>query len=202
MNITLRVWRQESPRADGKMAVYRVNDISEHMSFLEMLDVLNERLTLRGEDPLPSTATAVKASAALCGVVINRVAHDRANDDMPATHALALDGDVVDVEPWRADPFPVIKDLVVDRSAFDRSSRPAAHSAPTGTAPDAPSTPVPNGMPTVPSMPRSASAVAPACHLPQRLGHAVHRREDRPSRSSSARSPERFFRAVGVDHSA
>ena len=67
MNITLRVWRQANPRAAGKMAVYKVNDVSEHMSFLEMLDVLNERLTLRGGIPLRSTVTAVKASVA-CAV--------------------------------------------------------------------------------------------------------------------------------------
>jgi succinate dehydrogenase / fumarate reductase iron-sulfur subunit len=130
MNVTLRVWRQAHPRAKGKMAVYRVDDLSEHMSFLEMLDVLNERLTLQGEDPI---------------ALINGVAHGPQQTTTCQLHMRSFkDGDVIDVEPWRADPFPVIKDLVVDRSAFDRIIQAGGYiSAPTGTAPDAHANPVP-----------------------------------------------------------
>src|SRR5688500_13029397 len=75
MNITVRVWRQADPYADGKMAIYKVNDISEHMSFLEMLDVLNERLTLRGDDPIAFDSDCREGICGMCGLVINGVAH-------------------------------------------------------------------------------------------------------------------------------
>ena len=116
------------------MAVYQVNDVSEDMSFLEMLDVLNERLTLQATIPSPSTATAVKGICGMCGLVINGVAHGPEQTTTCQLHMRSFsDGDVIDVEPWRAEPFPVIKDLVVDRSAFDRIIQAGGYiSAPTG----------------------------------------------------------------------
>ena len=145
MNVTLRVWRQANAQAKGKMAVYRVNDISEDMSFLEMLDVLNERLTLRGEDPIAFDSDCREGICGTCGLVINGVAHGPQQTTTCQLHMRSFeDGDVIDVEPWRAGPFPVIKDLVVDRSAFDRIIQAGGYiSAPTGTAPDAHATPVP-----------------------------------------------------------
>src|SRR5215217_1942859 len=131
------------------MAVYRVNDISEDMSFLEMLDVLNERLTMEGQDPIAFDSDCREGICGTCGLVINGVPHGRADSPVPTTtcqlHMRSFsDGDVIDIEPWRAEPFPVIKDLVVNRGAFDRIIQAGGYiSAPTGTAPDAHAMPVP-----------------------------------------------------------
>lgn len=149
MKITVRVWRQPGPDAEGQMVSYPVEDVSEHMSFLEMLDVLNERLTLAGEDPIAFDSDCREGICGQCGVVINGVAHGRANSPVPTTtcqlHMRSFsDGDVIDIEPWRAEPFPVLKDLVVDRGAFDRIIAAGGYiSANTGAAPDAHATPVP-----------------------------------------------------------
>jgi succinate dehydrogenase / fumarate reductase iron-sulfur subunit len=144
MNITVRVWRQTDPYAEGKMAIYKVNDISEHMSFLEMLDVLNERLTLRGDDPIAFDSDCREGICGMCGLVINGVAHGPLQTTTCQLHMRSFkDGDVIDIEPWRADAFPVVKDLVVDRGAFDRIIQAGGYiSAPTGTAPDAHAAPV------------------------------------------------------------
>ena len=144
MNVTVRVWRQKDRYSDGKMAIYAVNDISEDMSFLEMLDVLNERLTLRGDDPIAFDHDCREGICGTCGVVINGVAHGPLQTTTCQLHMRSFsDGDVIDIEPWRADAFPVVKDLVVDRGAFDRIIASGGYiSAPTGTAPDAHATPV------------------------------------------------------------
>ena len=127
------------------MAVYRVPDVSEHMSFLEMLDVLNERLTLRGDEPIAFDSDCREGICGMCGLVINGVAHGPLQTTTCQLHMRSFkDGDVIDIEPWRADGFPVIKDLVVDRGAFDRIIQAGGYiSAPTGTAPDSHATPVP-----------------------------------------------------------
>ena len=149
MNITVRVWRQAGPKDAGKMVSYDVPDVSEHMSFLEMLDVLNERLTMEGDDPIAFDSDCREGICGMCGVVINGVPHGRGDSPVQTTtcqlHMRSFsDGDVIDIEPWRADPFPVVKDLVVDRSAFDRIIQSGGFiSAPTGTAPDAHAAPVP-----------------------------------------------------------
>jgi len=139
MNITLRVWRQPNAEATGRMVGYQVPDVSETMSFLEMLDVLNERLTLDGEDPIAFDHDCREGICGQCGVVINGVAHGPQQTTTCQLHMRSFsDGDVIDVEPWRADAFPVIKDLVVNRGAFDRIIQAGGFiSAPTGTAPDA-----------------------------------------------------------------
>jgi succinate dehydrogenase / fumarate reductase iron-sulfur subunit len=144
VKVTLRVWRQADSRAKGKMAVYQIDDVSEHMSFLEMLDVLNERLTLKGDDPIAFDSDCREGICGMCGLVINGVAHGPGQTTTCQLHMRSFkDGDVIDVEPWRAEPFPVIKDLVVDRGAFDRIIQAGGYiSAPTGTAPDAHATPV------------------------------------------------------------
>ncbi|HLS62704.1 MAG TPA: succinate dehydrogenase/fumarate reductase iron-sulfur subunit [Ruania sp.] len=145
MNITLRVWRQPDSDAPGKMHTYQVADVSEDMSFLEMLDVLNEQLTVEGEDPIAFDSDCREGICGMCGLVINGLSHGPgSNVTTCQVHMRSFsDGDVIDVEPWRAEPFTVIKDLVVDRSSFDRIIQAGGYiTAPTGTAPEANSIPV------------------------------------------------------------
>lgn len=146
MNITVRIWRQKNAQDKGTMVSYPLTDISEHMSFLEMLDVLNEQLTLEGHDPVAFDSDCREGICGMCGVVINGVAHgpEAAVTTCQLHMRTFQDGDVIDIEPWRANAFPVIKDLVVDRSAFDRIIEAGGYiSAPTGSAPEANNLPVP-----------------------------------------------------------
>ena len=121
MNITLRVWRQPSADASGRMVSYSVPDVSEDMSFLEMLDVLNERLTLSGDDPIAFDHDCREGICGTCSLMIDGQAHGPQKGT--ATCQLHMrkfaDGAEIVIEPWRATAFPVIKDLMVDRSAFD-----------------------------------------------------------------------------------
>jgi succinate dehydrogenase / fumarate reductase iron-sulfur subunit len=145
VNITLRIWRQPNAEAQGRMVTYQVADVSPDMSFLEMLDMLNEDLTVKGEEPVAFDHDCREGICGMCGVVINGVAHGPSVTTTCQLHMRSFsDGAVIDVEPWRAEPFPVIKDLVVDRTAFDRIIQAGGFiSAPTGTAPDAHAAPVP-----------------------------------------------------------
>ena len=145
MNITVRVWRQPDPESEGRMVSYPCEDVSPDMSFLEMLDVLNERLILAGEVPIAFDHDCREGICGSCGVVINGQAHGPVQTTSCQLHMRSFsDGDTIDVEPWRAAAFPVIKDLVVDRSAFDRIIASGGYiTAPTGSAPEAHSTPVP-----------------------------------------------------------
>ena len=145
MNITLRVWRQKNPGDKGGMVTYQVEDVSPDMSFLEMLDVVNERLTLDGDEPIAFDHDCREGICGSCGVVINGVPHGPEVTTTCQLHMRSFsDGDVIDVEPWRSGSFPVIKDLVVNRGAFDRIIQAGGYiSAPTGSAPDAHATPVP-----------------------------------------------------------
>src|SRR5215813_9487007 len=120
--LKLLIWRQPGPGAKGKMVPYVVEDISTEMSFLEMLDVLNEKLTLQGEDPIAFDSDCREGICGMCGFMINGVAHGpRRGTTVCQLHMRKFkDGDVLYLEPWRARAFPVVKDLVVDRSAFDR----------------------------------------------------------------------------------
>ena len=146
MNLTLHVWRQKNAKSEGRMVQLEAHDISEDMSFLEMLDVVNEGLIERGEDPIAFDHDCREGICGMCGLMINGIAHG----PQRATTACQLhmrhfrDGDTIYIEPWRAQAFPVIKDLVVDRSAFDRIIQAGGYiSVATGTAPEANSTPVP-----------------------------------------------------------
>lgn len=145
MNITLRVWRQKNPKQDGQMVTYGLEGVSKDMSFLELLDVLNEQLTVAGDEPVAFDHDCREGICGACGVVINGIAHGPEVTTTCQLHMRSFeDGDVIDVEPLRAGAFPVIKDLVVDRSAFDRIIQAGGFiTAPTGTAPDAHATPVP-----------------------------------------------------------
>lgn len=140
LNLTLKIWRQKNAADKGKMVEYKVSDISTEMSFLEMLDVLNEGLSLKGEDPVEFDSDCREGICGTCGCVINGMAHG----GFQATTACQLhmrhfkDGQTIVIEPWRARAFPVIKDLVVDRSAFDRIMAAGGYiSIKTGSAPDA-----------------------------------------------------------------
>ncbi|GLU49721.1 succinate dehydrogenase/fumarate reductase iron-sulfur subunit [Nocardiopsis ansamitocini] len=145
MNITLRVWRQKGKADEGRMVTYKVEDVSPDMSFLEMLDVLNEKLTVSGDDPIAFDHDCREGICGACGVVINGVSHGPEVTTTCQLHMRSFkDGDTIDVEPWRAKAFPVIKDLVVDRGSFDRIIQAGGYiSAPTGTAPDAHAAPIP-----------------------------------------------------------
>ncbi len=143
MNITLRVWRQANAASEGRMVTYQVQDVSPDMSFLEMLDLLNEDLTVKGEEPIAFDHDCREGICGMCGVVINGTAHGRGNSPVATTtcqlHMRSFeDGATIDVEPWRAGAFPVIKDLVVNRSAFDRIIQAGGYvSVNTGAAPEA-----------------------------------------------------------------
>ncbi|HEV3355774.1 MAG TPA: succinate dehydrogenase/fumarate reductase iron-sulfur subunit [Pseudonocardiaceae bacterium] len=145
MKLTVRVWRQSGPDDPGAMVRYTVDDISPDMSFLEMFDVLNQDLITRGEEPIAFDHDCREGICGSCGVVVNGRAHGPERTTTCQLHMRAFrDGDVIDVEPWRAKGFPVVKDLVVDRSAFDRIIQAGGYvTAPTGSAPDAHATPVP-----------------------------------------------------------
>ncbi|MEV6899488.1 succinate dehydrogenase/fumarate reductase iron-sulfur subunit [Amycolatopsis sp. NPDC051372] len=145
MKLTVRVWRQSGPDTEGRLVDYAIDGISTDMSFLEMLDTLNQQLIEAGEQPVAFDHDCREGICGSCGVVINGQAHGPETTTTCQLHMRAFsDGDVIDVEPWRAKGFPVIKDLVVDRSAFDRIIQAGGYiTAPTGAAPDAHATPVP-----------------------------------------------------------
>lgn len=140
MSLTLRVWRQAGPDRPGRMVSYQMPDVDPDMSFLELLDVLNERLILAGEDPIAFDHDCREGICGACGMVINGVPHgpERATTTCQLHMRHFADGDTIDVEPWRARAFPVIKDLMVDRGAFDRIIAAGGYiSAPAGSAPEA-----------------------------------------------------------------
>ncbi|MEX2325129.1 MAG: succinate dehydrogenase/fumarate reductase iron-sulfur subunit, partial [Nitriliruptoraceae bacterium] len=143
---TLRVWRQESADAPGRFETYEATDISSDASFLEMLDVVNERLIQQGEEPIEFMHDCREGICGTCGIMIDGQAHGPQQGT--ATCQLHMrkfdDGDEIVLEPWRANGFPVVKDLVVDRSAFDRIIEAGGYiSVDTGSAPDANLMPIP-----------------------------------------------------------
>jgi len=146
MRIKLKIWRQKNSTEKGHFKDYALDNVNEHMSFLEMLDVLNEDLTHKGEEPVAFSHDCREGICGSCGVVINGRPHGP--EQGTATCQLHMrkfdDGDSLTVEPWRAKPFPVLKDLVVDRSAFDRIQQAGGYiTVNTGSAPEANLTPIP-----------------------------------------------------------
>ncbi len=145
LNLTLKIWRQASPNDRGGFKAYQLNDVSTHMSFLEMLDVLNEQLTERGEEPVAFDHDCREGICGMCSLMIDGKAH---GPDLETTtcqlHMRRFnDGDTIVIEPWRATAFPIIKDLVVDRSAFDRIMAAGGYvSVNTGNAPDGNAIPI------------------------------------------------------------
>ncbi len=146
MNLTLHVWRQKDAATQGRFVTYPAANISADMSFLEMLDVVNEGLVAKGEDPIAFDHDCREGICGMCGVVIN----GRPHGPRPRTTACQLhmrmfeDGDELTLEPWRAKAFPVVKDLIVNRSSFDRIIAAGGFiTAPIGSAPDGNALPVP-----------------------------------------------------------
>jgi len=147
MNLTLRVWRQKNAQEAGKLVSYVASDVSPDMSFLEMLDVVNEHLIQKGEEPIAFDSDCREGICGMCSLVINGVPHGAQVQKGTATCQLHMrkfkDGDVITIEPWRARAFPVIKDLVCNRSAFDRIIQAGGFvSINTGGAPDANAIPI------------------------------------------------------------
>ena len=146
MKLVLHVWRQAAAEAKGRFVRYEAGNVNPDMSFLEMLDVLNDELATKDELPIAFDHDCREGICGTCGMVINGVAHgpERATTACQLHMRHFHDGDVIHIEPWRAAAFPVIKDLVVDRSAFDRIIEAGGYvSAQTGGAPDANAIPVP-----------------------------------------------------------
>jgi succinate dehydrogenase / fumarate reductase iron-sulfur subunit len=146
INLTLRVWRQSGPNAPGRFETYPARNISVDMSFLEMLDTVNRELQKEGKEPIAFDSDCREGICGTCGAVVNGVAHG----PLKATTLCQLhmrhfhDGEVITIEPFRAKAFPIIKDLVIDRSAFDRIIAAGGYiSVRTGQAPEAHSIPVP-----------------------------------------------------------
>ncbi|MDB9708443.1 succinate dehydrogenase/fumarate reductase iron-sulfur subunit [Salibacteraceae bacterium] len=147
MNLTLKIWRQKNPSTKGEMKTYPVSDISEDMSFLEMMDVLNEELITKGEEPVAFDHDCREGICGSCSMYINGEPHGP--DRGVATCQLHMrkfkDGDTIHIEPWRANAFPVLKDLVVDRSSFDRIIQAGGYVSvnTSGNSQDANSIPIP-----------------------------------------------------------
>jgi succinate dehydrogenase / fumarate reductase iron-sulfur subunit len=146
LNITLKVWRQDGPDDDGHFDTIKADAIKDDMSFLEMLDIVNERLTTDGAEPITFDHDCREGICGTCSLMINGQAHGPERGT--ATCQLHMrkfdDGDTITVEPWRAAAFPIIKDLMVDRSAFDRIIEAGGFiTAQTGGAPDANLIPIP-----------------------------------------------------------
>ena len=122
MDLTLKIWRQKGPDSKGKMVDYKVTDISEHMSFLEMMDVLNEQLVANNEEPVAFDHDCREGICGMCSMYINGEAHgpDRGITTCQLHMRMFNDGDTITIEPFRANAFPVVKDLVVDRTSFER----------------------------------------------------------------------------------
>ena len=146
MNLTLKVWRQKNPGDTGRLVTYEARDVIPDMSFLEMLDVVNEELMTRGEEPIAFDSDCREGICGTCSMVIN----GRAHGGQKGTTVCQLhmrhfhDGDTILIEPWRAKAFPVLKDLITDRSAFDRIIQSGGFvSVNTGGTPDANCLPVP-----------------------------------------------------------
>ena len=145
LNLTLKVWRQEDTNQSGNFVTYPVADVNPHMSFLELLDVLNEKLIKEGDDPIAFEHDCREGICGSCAMSINGEAHG----PVKSTTACQLhmfnfkDGDTITVEPWRANSFPILKDLVTDRSAFDRIIQAGGYvSVNTGSAPDGNAIPI------------------------------------------------------------
>jgi succinate dehydrogenase / fumarate reductase iron-sulfur subunit len=148
MNLHLKVWRQKNATSAGQLVDYDIQDVSPDSSFLEMLDLLNEDLTEKGQEPVAFDHDCREGICGMCSLMINGVAHGQNFGEVAITtcqlHMRHFnDGDTIIIEPWRAKPFPIIKDLIVDRTAFDRIIQAGGFiSVSTGSAPEANAIPV------------------------------------------------------------
>lgn len=149
INLTLKVWRQEGPEKKGRLETYPARDISTDMSFLEMIDVINEQLTLDGKEPIAFDHDCREGICGMCGAVVNGHAHGpEKGTTLCQLHMRHFsDGDTIVIEPWRSRAFKVVKDLVVDRSAFDEIIQVGGYiSANAGGAPDGNAIPIPQSV--------------------------------------------------------
>ncbi|MEM7262208.1 MAG: succinate dehydrogenase/fumarate reductase iron-sulfur subunit, partial [Planctomycetota bacterium] len=145
MRLTLKIWRQKDAKSAGQFESYSVPDASEHMSFLELLDHLNEQLIGEGQEPVAFDSDCREGICGMCSLVIDGVPHgpQRATTTCQLHMRQYRDGDTITVEPWRAGPFPVLRDLIVDRTSFDRIIQAGGYvSTNTGGAPDANAVPI------------------------------------------------------------
>jgi succinate dehydrogenase / fumarate reductase iron-sulfur subunit len=145
VNLTLRIWRQPNAQSPGKLVEYEVEDIGPDLSFLEMLDVLNERLASNNNEPVAFDSDCREGICGMCGLVIDGVPHGPSEGTTCQLHMRSFrDGQTITIEPWRAGAFPVIRDLVIDRTPLDRIIQAGGFvSVPTGAAPEANALPVP-----------------------------------------------------------
>lgn len=150
MKLHLKIWRQKNSNAQGRLVDYEIDEVSPDSSFLEMLDLLNEKLIVQNEDPVAFDHDCREGICGTCSLMINGVAHGQDREKAVAITACQLhmrnfnDGETIIIEPWRAKAFPIVKDLVVDRSAFDRIIQAGGYvSVSTGSAPDANAIPIP-----------------------------------------------------------
>ncbi|RZB35013.1 MAG: succinate dehydrogenase / fumarate reductase, iron-sulfur subunit [Desulfobacteraceae bacterium Eth-SRB1] len=146
INLTLKIWRQKGPEAKGKLETYKANDIPTDMSFLEMIDVVNEKLTLEGKEPVAFDHDCREGICGMCGTVVNGRPHgSEKGTTLCQLHMRHFsDNDTIVIEPWRSRAFPIIKDLVVDRSALDKIIQAGGFiSVNTGNAQDANAIPIP-----------------------------------------------------------
>jgi succinate dehydrogenase / fumarate reductase iron-sulfur subunit len=146
MNLTLKIWRQKNATSKGRFVTYKVSDVSANSSFLEMMDVLNESLVLKGEDPVAFDHDCREGICGACSMYINGRPHgpDKAVTTCQLHMRKFSDGETIVIEPWRARPFPVMKDLIVDRTAFDKIMQAGGYiSVNTGGIPDANAIPIP-----------------------------------------------------------
>jgi len=146
MKLTLNIWRQQNRQASGQLITYHLDDISPDSSFLEMLDYLNETLIASGEEPVVFDHDCREGICGSCSMMINGLPHGPANQTTTCQLYMRhfQDGDTITIEPWQAKSFPIIKDLMVDRSAFDEIIQAGGYiTARTGSAPEANNTPIP-----------------------------------------------------------
>lgn len=195
MNLTLKIWRQANKSSAGRFETYKINDISPDSSFLEMLDVLNESLQLKGEDPIAFDSDCREGICGACGLVINGRPHGplRGITTCQLHMRHFHDGDTIFVEPWRAKAFPIIKDLIVDRSAFDKIIQAGGFiSVNTGGVPDANTIPVSKEMANI-AMDAAACIGCGACvaacknasamlFVSAKVSHLAHLPQGQPER--------------------
>lgn len=150
MNLNLKIWRQQSNQAQGHLVDYQLDDVSEDSSFLEMLDLLNEQLIENGDEPVAFDHDCREGICGMCSLVINGVAHGQDREKIKQVTVCQLhmrnfsDGETIVIEPWRSTAFPVVKDLIVNRTAFDRIIQAGGYiSVSTGAAADANALPIP-----------------------------------------------------------
>ena len=210
MRLTLRIWRQKNARTTGKLVTYELGDVSPHMSFLEMLDVLNEQLTRQGEEPVAFDHDCREGICGTCSLVINGVPHgpERATTTCQLHMRKFRDGETITVEPFRARAFPVVRDLVVDRSALDRIIQAGGFvSVNTGGAPDGNAVPVPKHEAEI-AMDAAACIGCGACvaacpnasamlFVGAKIGHLAHLPQGHPERTQRVLSMVRTMDAQG-----